>query len=140
MSFFDKLRGSSANDLSPRAAMLLACISMIGADGTIDDDEAAIVRRIDGDKVTPDWDRAIRVWQQVANPNECVAITAPRLDPGQRRFTLANLVDIAMADGFLAGREKQLLEEYLQAFDLDAEFVEAVAEIIATKNDQAAFN
>lgn len=139
MSFFDKLRGVSASDLSPRAAMLLACISMVGADGDIDDDEIAIINRIDGKQVTPAWDQAVRVWKQIGNPRDCVALTAPKLDEAQRRFTLANLVDIAMADGVLGGAEQQLLEGYLDAFGLDEAFVNAVAEAVSVKNDRSPF-
>ena len=139
MGFFDKLRGSSNTDLSPRAAMLLACISMIAADGSIDDDEISIVYRIDGEGETAAFDKAIRAWKTVSSPTECIALVVPHLDEQQQRFTLANLVDIAMADGVLAGREKALLERYLQAFDLEASFVEAVADVISVKNDRSPF-
>lgn len=139
MGFFDKLRGGSTSDLSPRAAMLLACISMVGADGDIDDDEIAIINRIDGKQVTPAWDQAVRVWKQVGNPRDCVALTTPHLDEPQRRFTLANLVDIAMADGVLGGAEKSLLQAYLDAFGLDEAFVNGVAEFVSVKNDRSAF-
>lgn len=139
MSFFDKLRGASANDLSPRAAMLLACISMVGADGDIDDDEIAIINRIDGKQVTPAWDQAVRAWRGIGNPMDCIAMTASRLDDAQRRFTLANLVDIAMADGVLGGAEQQLLQGYLEAFGLDDAFVDAVADVVSVKNDRSPF-
>ncbi len=140
MSFFDKLRGASASDLSPRAAMLLACISMVGADGDIDDDEIAIINRIDGKQVTPAWDQAVKVWKQVGHPRDCIALTTPRLDAAQRRFTLSNLVDIAMADGVLGGAEEQLLQGYLEAFGLDEGFVNSVAEVVSVKNDRSPFN
>lgn len=139
MSFFNKLRGASASDLSPRAAMLLACISMVGADGDIDDDEIAIINRIDGKTVTPAWDQAVRVWKQVGNPRDCVALTVPHLDDAQRRFTLANLVDIAMADGVLGGLEQALLQGYLDAFGLDEGFVNGLAEFVSVKNDRSPF-
>ena len=64
---------------------------------------------------------------------------APRLDDAHRRFTLANLVDIAMADGFLEGQEQSLLEMYLAAFELDNSFVAAVVEVICTKNNRSQF-
>ena len=140
MSFFDKLRGASATDLSPRAAMLLACISMVGADGDIDDDEIAIINRIDGKQVTPAWDQAVRAWKQVDHSGDCIALTAPKLDEAQRRFTLANLVDIAMADGVLGGAEERLLQGYLEAFGLDDAFVNGVAEIVSIKNDRSPFS
>jgi len=113
---------------------------MAGADGHVDDDELAIVMRIDGRGTNADWDKAVNVWQQVSDPRECVELVAPCLDVSQRRFTLANLVDIAMADGLLGGQEKQLLEGYLHAFELEDSFMDAVAEVIAAKNDRSPFN
>lgn len=139
MGLFDKLRGNVETQLSPRAAMLLACISMVGADGHIDDDEIAIIYRIDGDQRTDAWDQALRVWDQIRKPADCVALVAPSLDTEQRRFTLANLVDIAMADGFLEGQEKILLEMYLAAFELEESFVESVGDVIGTKNNRSLF-
>lgn len=132
MGLFDKLRGNSELELSPRAATLLACISMVGADGHIDDEEISIIYRIDGEQRTPAWDQASRAWRQVDRPADCVTQVAPRLDTAQRHFTLANLVDIAMADGFLECQEQALLQTYLTAFKLDAAFVEAVGDVIGT--------
>ena len=140
MSIFDKLRGSSASNLTPRSAMLLACISMIGVDGHVDDDEIEIIHRIDGRQNTTAWEQAVRAWRQVRDARDCVALTAPLLDEAQRRFTLANLVDIAMADGVLAGAEEQLLSAYLEAFELTEAFVDAVAEAISSKNDRSVFS
>lgn len=140
MGLFDKLRGNVETQLSPRAAMLLACISMVGADGHIDDDEIAIIYRIDGDQRTAAWDQALRVWDQIRKPADCVDLVAPSLDTEQRRFTLANLVDIAMADGFLEGQEKILLEMYLATFELEESFVESVGKVIGTKNNRNMFS
>jgi uncharacterized tellurite resistance protein B-like protein len=139
MSFFDKLRGSSASDLSPRAAMVLACMTMIAADGHVDDDEMAILHRINDGDNTGSFDQALRVWKQIGRSFDCIPVVAPKLDEAQRRFTLANLVDIAMADGILGGAEEQLLGGYLEAFGLDDMFVNGVAEVISIKNDRSPF-
>ena len=48
MGLFDNLRGQQEIALTPRSAMLLACISMVAADGAIDDDEISVIQRIDG--------------------------------------------------------------------------------------------
>ena len=103
MGLFDALRGQREVVLTPRAAMLLACISMVSADGDIGDDEIAVIRRIDGSASNSDWQKALEAWKRVSGPNECVNLTAPHLNADQRRFTGANLIDIAMADGLLAG-------------------------------------
>ena len=139
MGLFDSLRGQREVALTPRSSMLLACISMVAADGAIDDDELAIIRRIDGSSNTADWDRAVEAWKRVSGPKECVELTAPHLNDEQRRFTMANLIDIAMADGVLAGAEKGLLEKYLEAFQIDEHFIKGVVEFVSIKNDQAPF-
>ena len=139
MGLFDGLRGQREVALTPRASMLLACISMVAADGSIDDDEIAIIRRIDGSANTTDWDKAVEAWKRVSSPNECVELTTPHLDDEQRRFTMANLIDIAMADGVLAGAEKGLLESYVEAFRLDESFIKGVVKFVSLKNDQAPF-
>lgn len=139
MGLFDKLRGSTEINLCPRSAMLLACISMVGADGPIDDDEIAIIYRIDGEQRTRAWDQALDAWRRMRSPADCVELIAARLDSEQRRFTLANLFDIAMADGFLEGAEQALLEMYLDAFGVDPAFVDALCDVIGTKNDRSRF-
>ena len=84
MGLFDGLKGTRQVSLTPRASMLLACISMVAADGDIDDDELAIIRRIDGPSETPDWSLAVEAWKQVSGPIECVRLTASFLDESQR--------------------------------------------------------
>lgn len=139
MGLFDSLKGQREVVLSPRAAMLLACISMVAADGVIDDEEMDIIQRIDGKQVTPDWNQAVQAWKRLRGPRDCVDLVVPRLDEVQKMFTMANLVDIAMADGVLAGSEQALLEEYVGAFGLDEEFVMKVVEVIGVKNDRGPF-
>jgi uncharacterized membrane protein YebE (DUF533 family) len=112
---------------------------MIGADGEIDDDEFAIVRRIDGAGMTNAWKQALDAWKRIDRPSDCVAIVVPGLTETQRQFIFVNLVDIAMADGHLAGAEKALLERYVEALELDDSFVTVAVDIIATKNDRAPF-
>ena len=140
MGLFDALRGQREVVLTPRAAMLLACISMVSADGDIGDDEIAVIRRIDGSASNSDWQKALEAWKRVSGPNECVNLTAPHLNADQRRFTGANLIDIAMADGLLAGAERELLEQYVDAFQLDEGFVQQVVQVASIKNDQTAFS
>ena len=139
MGLLDGLRGKRQIALTPRAAMLLACISMIAADGDIDDDELAIIRRIDGKENTPDWDLAREAWKHVSGSDECVDLTSPHLNEEQRRFTIANLIDIAMANGVLASTEQRLLERYLESFELDEGFIKGVVDVVSVKNHQAPF-
>jgi hypothetical protein len=57
------------------------------------------------------------------------------LDMDQRRFVMVNLIDIAMADGLLDGAEADLLDMYVDAFDLPDAFLQQAVDVIAAKND-----
>ena len=52
---------------------------------------------------------------------------------------MVNLIDIAMADGVLEGAERILLEEYVNAFQLDEDFIHGVVTVVSMKNDQDVF-
>lgn len=138
MGLFDRLGGNKAAPLSPQGGLLLSAITMIAADGDVDDDEMAIVRRLDGGRSTADWEAAVKAWK--GNPiEECIALSAKAMNQEQMLVAMANLIDIAMADGSLHGKEKRLLESYIDAFGLDSSSVEKIVEVIAIKNNKAAF-
>ena len=46
MGLFDKLSGSKGIKLSPKGALALAAMTIIGADGSIEEDELAGLQRI----------------------------------------------------------------------------------------------
>jgi uncharacterized tellurite resistance protein B-like protein len=138
MGMFDRLSKSEPITLTPQAALLLAAVSITAADGDIDDDEIAIIRRLDGSGVTTDWELAMLAWKQ-SSYEECVALVAEALDDQQKIATIANLTDIAMADGSLADDEKDLLEEYVSAFGIQEEHLAAIVDVIELKNRRSIF-
>ena len=95
MGLFSKLGGGDVS-LSPQGALLVAALTMVGADGDIDDDELAIIRRLDGAGNTRDWESALKVWKSKSY-NECIDIVAGILNSEQQLATMAHLIDIAMA-------------------------------------------
>lgn len=133
MSLFNRLTGGGETTLDSKAAILLACITMIAADGDIDDDELAILRRIDGPRTTPAWDSALKAWKKHSF-DECIALVAKFIDREHVNPLMANLIDIAMADGHLAGDEQRLLEAYMEALSPDQARVEMYIEVIGDKN------
>ncbi len=133
MSLFNRLTGGGETTLDSKAAILLACITMIAADGDIEDDEIAILRRIDGPHESPAWNKALKAWKK-HNLEECVKLVAKFVDRSHVNPLMANLIDIAMADGNLAGREQQLLEAYMEALSPDPSRVEMYIEVIGDKN------
>jgi len=70
---------------------------------------------------------------------ECVALVAKSMNPKQQLVTMANLIDIAMADGHLVRTEQELLEDYFEAFDVSREEIENILKVISTKNDKSLF-
>lgn len=124
--------------LSPKAALLLATITMTAIDGELDENEIAIINRLDGSTTTDAWDSAIAVWNAI-HVDECIPLIAETLDPKQQRVALANMVDIAMADGFLDEAENVLLSAYAGAFDVSEADVERIVDVITIKNDKSIF-
>lgn len=138
MGLFDKLGGNKEIKLTPQAGLLLSAITMVAIDGDVDDDEVAIIRRLDGNDKTNDWEAAVKTWK--TQPLEkCIALAAGSMNGEQQLTAIANLIDIAMADGILAGSEQQLLEAYVEAFDVDTGEIEKIVTVIATKNNKSIF-
>ena len=136
MGLLDKLGKISETKLTPQGALLLSAMTMIGIDGDIDDDEVAIILRMDrGNPTNNDWNEALKVWKK-KSISECIDIVAETLNKEERVTALANLIDIAMADGVLDGDEKILLEKYIEKFDIDSSIVESIIDVIAIKNKQ----
>lgn len=134
MGLFDKLSGGGDTKLSAQSALLLSAMTMIGIDGDIDDDEVAIIQRMDrGNRTSNDWNNALKVWKK-KSISECVDIVVNTLDKEQQITAMANLIDIAMADGVLDGDEKILLEQYIEKFDVDLSVVESIVEVVSMKN------
>lgn len=137
MGIFDKLTGKSAT-LTPKSALVLSAITVIAADGVIDDAEindlAKIVR---GDR------KSIDTAMQVLKGNKfpgVIDMVAAVLDEKQKIATLAILCDIAMADGVLAGEEKKVLEMYMEKFGVSEATIKPIIEAIAIKNDFSIFS
>ena len=133
MGLFDKLKGREIT-LSKQGAFLLSALTMIAIDGDIDDDEVAILRRMDrGNKDSKDWDEALKIWKS-KNVSESIDIVAKTIGENEKNTVITNLIDIAMADGILEGDEKVLLERYVEILNIDISYVEKVVDIISIKN------
>ncbi len=138
MGLFDKLKGNQEVKLSPKAAMALAAMTIIAADGSIDEDEIAGLRRIvRGDEKS--FNEAYKVFKN--RPlTDSVELVAKFLDEKQRACVIANLVDLAMADGVLAGAEERMLNTYVTNFQLPEDSVKKIVDTIEVKNNFTVFN
>jgi uncharacterized tellurite resistance protein B-like protein len=137
MGFFDKLTGKTAT-LTPKSALVLSAITVIAADGVIDEAElndlAKIVR---GDRKS--IDTAMEVLRANKFPG-VIDLVAATLDEKQKIATLAILCDIAMADGILAGEEKAVLQMYMDRFAIPEVKIQPIIDVIAIKNDFSIFS
>jgi uncharacterized tellurite resistance protein B-like protein len=133
MGLFDRLAGSREVTLSSKSAILLACVTMVAADGDVDDDELAVIRRIDGTGSTAAWEAAVKVWKQ-HSATECTDFACKFVEPGHIEALIANLTDIAMADGQLAGAEKRLLEDYTTKLRVSESVISSIVDVIGLKN------
>jgi uncharacterized tellurite resistance protein B-like protein len=137
MGLFDKLKGNQEIKLSPKGALALASMTIIAADGSIDEDEVAGLRKVvRGDEDA--FNQAYKVFK--GKPLvECVDIVVKFIDDKQKVCVLSNLLDLAMADGFLAGAEEKLLTSYINAFKIPEDQVKNIIEVIAGKNNFSVF-
>lgn len=137
MGIFDKLTGKSAT-LTPKSALVLSAITVIAADGVIDEAEINDLGKIvRGDR------KSIDTAMQVLKANKfpgVIDMVASVLDEKQKIATLAILCDIAMADGVLAGEEKKVLEMYMEKFGVSEATIKPIIEAIAIKNDFSIFS
>lgn len=138
MGLFGKLGGNQEISLTPQGGLLLAAITMVAIDGDVDDDELAIIRRLDGSGRTSDWDTAVKAWK-MKSVEECITLAADSMNEKQRLIAIANLIDIAMADGVLAGAEEKLLEAYVEAFNTPTSEIETIVNVVSIKNDKQSF-
>ncbi len=137
MGLFDKLVGKKETVLTPKAALALACMTVVAADGGVDEEEMATLKRIVKDDQQA-FHTAIKVYKDLST-QECVDLVVASLNPKQRVAVLVNLLDIAMADGVFAGPEEKLLVAYLEALQISEQVVKDLVEMIALKNDHSIF-
>jgi uncharacterized tellurite resistance protein B-like protein len=137
MGIFDKLTGKPAT-LTPKSALVVSAITVIAADGAIDEAElndlAKIVR---GDKKS--IDTAMQVMKENPFPG-VIDLVAKALDEKQKLATLAILCDIAMSDGILAGEEKKILQMYMDKFGVPEAKLAPIVDAISIKNNFSIFS
>jgi uncharacterized tellurite resistance protein B-like protein len=138
MGIFDRLTGSKPATLTPKSALVLSAITVIAADGVIEESElndlAKIVR---GDRTS------INTAMEVLKANKfpgVIDMVAAILDEKQKIATLAILCDLAMSDGVLAGEEKAVLQMYMDKFGVSETTLKPIIEAIALKNDFSIFS
>jgi uncharacterized tellurite resistance protein B-like protein len=138
MGIFDKLRGTKSIHLTPKSALLAAAITVIASDGVLDEAELGDLSKIArGDKNAVN--DAVQVLQGSSIP-ETMDLIAHCLDEKQRMAAMAILLDLAMADGILAGNEQKILQQYMEKFGISETAIKPIVDAIALKNDFSVFS
>lgn len=138
MGIFDKLTGGKSVQLTPKSALVAAAITVVASDGVLDDQELFDLQKIvRGDKNAVDT--AVKVLQGGKLP-EVMDAVAGVLNEKQRLTTMAILLDLAMADGILAGNEQKILQAYMEKFGISEASLKPVIDTIALKNDFSVFS
>jgi uncharacterized tellurite resistance protein B-like protein len=138
MGLFDKLTGSKNVTLTPASALVAAAITVIASDGVIDEQELFDLQKIvRGDRTTVET--ALKFIQGTPI-QETVEKVAGVMNEKQRLTTMAILLDLAMADGILAGNEQKTLQMYMEKFGISEQTLKPVIDAIALKNDFSVFS
>ncbi|HPH35282.1 MAG TPA: tellurite resistance TerB family protein [Methanoregulaceae archaeon] len=137
MGIFDKLKGSKTIQLTPKSALVAAAISVIASDGVLDEAELGDLAKIArGDK------NAVNDAVQILEDNsvqDTMDLVAKCLNEKQRMAAMAILLDLAMADGMLAGNEQKILQQYMEKFGISETAIKPLIDTIALKNDFSVF-
>lgn len=138
MGLLDRLSGVKKQEsLSPKAALALAAMTVIGADGSVDEEELSNLQRIvKGDNEA--FEQAYEAYKRL-DVTDSISLVAKTLNEKQRLATIANLLDIAMADGMMAGAEQRVLNIYLESFKIAEDKISPLVEFVALKNDISVF-
>lgn len=141
MGLFDRLTGNKNVQLTSKSALVLSVITVIAADGVIDEAEindlAKIVR---GDRKSIETAMQVMRANQATPLPELITLVANCLDEKQKLATLTMLFDIAMADGVLAGAEQKVLQLYVDKFGIPETTLKPIIDTIAIKNDFSIFS
>jgi len=135
--------GKENGVIAPRAALLLACITMAAIDGQINDEEINILQRLD-DEIGDEWDQAMEIFDQLNNQKisfkEVANLVCNSLNEQQKASAMVNMVEISVTNGGLVDNKERLLNIYADVFDLDEMFVKKVVDIMLIRNKQDIFD
>lgn len=84
------------------------------------------------------FDQAFIIYKDKTT-SECIDLVSAIFDEQQKVATMANLLDIAMSDGILAGAEKTILEAHVESNEIREDIVNDLIDVISVKNDPAIF-
>lgn len=142
MGFLDKLKRKPQlpTTVSPYAAA--GVLLMIIAAKNPDENTAEFKRILEKlpKRSSDDGDEAQRlILEPHADRSSKIAICKNSLDMDQRLFVIANMIEIAMADGTIQNEEQEDFEYLVAALEVNSSAVEKIVEVMGIKNNFAAF-
>lgn len=130
MGFF----GGSKKKISAQGALILAMMTVILIDGNADEDEMMVLQRVMDNSDADETDEELDELYESHNLKDRIELIANSLDSTQRMTVLANLLDVAMADGILGEREKDLIVTFTIEFQTDDSDLDKIIDVIFAKN------
>jgi uncharacterized tellurite resistance protein B-like protein len=136
-------------EMTPHFAFAASLIYMIGADGTVANEEVGQLLSVLGGEDSDGvigvgannqqlLDRAFKYYQKTKVDTFLSEVT-PVLTDAQKMCMLTNLLDSSLSDGTAAPEEQELFNKFLQAFGISEERFKPFFDVIALKNDRAVF-
>jgi uncharacterized tellurite resistance protein B-like protein len=148
MGLFDMFKDDN-EEMTPHFAFAASLIYMIGADGTVANEEVGQLLSVLGGEDSDGvigvgannqqlLDRAFKYYQKTKVDTFLSEVT-PVLTDAQKMCMLTNLLDSSLSDGTAAPEEQELFNKFLQAFGISEERFKPFFDVIALKNDRAVF-
>lgn len=148
MGLFDMFKGDT-EEMTPHFAFAAGLIYMIGADGTVANEEVGQLLSVLGGEESGGvigvgannqqlLDRAFRYYQKTPI-DTFLADATPILTDAQKMCMLTNLLDSSLSDGTAAPEEQALFDKFLQAFGISDERFKPFFDVIALKNERTVF-
>ena len=139
MDIFKKLSSNDAFDEPSIVGFFLAAASIVGVDGEIKDNEYELLELLAVNH--PDeLSRALALGKKIGFRESIVLATELLKNYDQRLSTIANLIDLAMADGSIDTEEKELIEFYGEEFELERRDIELLINSTMLKYDLSVFD
>ncbi len=123
--------------ISPRMALCLAAITVVGIDGEFKEDELGKLRGLLKTDETA-FLKAFNFYNE-HRPEICIKIIAACLNAEQKRELYSILYDLAQSDRELAESEKDLLGLFAKAFELDGKYLNSVGKRAKKEYDLSIF-
>lgn len=142
MGILDKLKNKATTRLSPKAAMYLSAVTLLGADGDIDDEDWSMIFEFrDQHGISKgDEDAALAFYDSMTNNYfPCIEKVAESLNHKQRLYTLSWLASLVSAKENAAAEEDDGWGVFVEVFGVDDATADGIAFAISSLSGAMSF-